>query len=147
MARSSTSHSQSARSIPWLEFVLPLYAMALIVIYYRPESIRLALPDDRIETVLTWAAWIIGGSLGGLLALSALVLAFYLFYSPFYLAGNFGRALSAGVWMDRMEFRFYLWCFGMLCILVGLAVWNLEVALVAFTMLAGSAKLMGRVFV
>lgn len=133
--------------MPWLEIVLPVYALIIVVAYYRPQSVHLAIADERLETLVVWAVWIVGGALGGVLAFSGLFLAFYLLYSPLYLAINLRWALDPGVWMDRSEVRFYLCCFGLLCVLVTLTVWNLELALAVFTLLAGLNLLLARLFV
>lgn len=130
--------------MPWLEIVLPLYALTIVGVYYRLEGLGLAIPDERIESAALWAAWIVGGALGGVLALSGFFLAFYLLYSPVYLGSNLNRIANPGVWIDPMEVRFYLCCFALLCILAGLAVLSLEVFLAAFTVLAGSAQLLWR---
>lgn len=133
--------------MPWLEIVLPVYALIIVVAYYRPQSVHLAIADERLETLVVWAVWIVGGALGGVLAFSGLFLAFYLLYSPLYLAINLRWALDPGVWMDRSEVRFYLCCFGLLCVLVTLTVWNLDLALAVFTLLAGLNLLLARLFV
>lgn len=146
MARRSRSNHATAWPVPWLEIVLPIYAMALLMVYYRPESIHLDIPDERLETVAVWAVWALGAGLGGLLALSALFVAFYLLYSPLYLAKNLQWVFDRGVWTDPTEVRFYLCCFGLLCALTILAIWNQELALAVFVVLAGSAKLLGRFF-
>jgi len=134
----------STSNVPWLEIVLPFYAIAIVTIYYRRESIPLAIPDERLETVVLWAGWLVGAALGGVLAFSALFVALYLLYSPLYLAKKLRWALDPGVWTDPTEVRFYLCCFGLLCSLLILAIWSEELALVVFTLLAGCAKLLGR---
>lgn len=131
-------------TMPWLELVLPLYALALVTIYYGLDGLRLAMPDERVESLALWAAWIVGGALGGILALSGLLLVFYLLYSPFYLGKNLSRIVNPAVWTDPKEFRFYLCCFVLLLVLAGLAILSLEVFLVAFIVLAGSAQLIWR---
>lgn len=147
MARALKTTQVQRWTVPWLDLVLPIYALTLVVIYYRADSFSLPLEDEWAESIVWWAVWIVGGALGGLLALSGLSLIFYLLYSPFYLVNNFQRAIIPGVWIDPGEFRFYLFCFLLLCILIGLAVWNLEVFLVTFAMLAGSAQLLWRLLV
>ena len=132
--------------LPWLEIGLPLYAVGLVVWYYQPDRLDLALGDGWIESIVAWSVRIGCGAFGGVLALFALLLAFCLLYSPVYLSINFSRAATPGVWLDRDEFRFYLQCVGLLCLLIGLAVWNLEVALAVFVLLAGSIPLLSRLF-
>lgn len=143
--RSKTARAQRA-SVHWLELTLPLYALAIVVVYYRPSSVDLVMPDEQIENIVVWAAWIVGGVLGVMLVLSALFLGFCLLYSPIYLARNLRRALDPRLWIDPSEVQFYFCCFGLLCLLVVLAVWKLELALVVFVLLAGSAKLLVRLF-
>jgi len=144
MSRSSQRAKGSSAPIPWLEIVLPIYALTLVILYYRPNSVYLPIADERFETIVGWAVWIVGAALGGVLAIFGLYLAFCLLYSPFYLAVNLRWVLDRRVWMDRSEVRFYLFCFGLLCILLMLALWNREAALVVFTVLAGSTKLLAR---
>jgi len=131
-------------TMPWLELVLPLYALTLLAVYYGLDGLSVAMPDERVESVALWAAWIVGGALGGILALSGLLLAFYLLYSPFYLGKNLRRIVNPAVWSDPKEFRFYLCCFVLLCLLAALAILSLEVFLVAFIVLAGGAQLIWR---
>jgi hypothetical protein len=124
---------------------MPIYTLGVVVVYYRPEQLPLALEDEGIENLVVWMVWILGAALGAVLALSALFLAFYLLYSPFYLARNLRWFVDPGHWIDQSEFRFYLCCFVLLCLLVILAVWKPELAFVVFTLLAGSGKLLARV--
>lgn len=147
MPRSSRTGPAPPWPMPWLEIVLILYAVILVRIYHRPDSFQLAMADEWIERLVVGAMWIIGGTLGAVLALSGLFLAFYLLYSPFYLLGNLRRALDPTVWLDPRELRFYLYCFGVLCALIGLAVWNLELAVAGFVILAGSARLLWHLLV
>lgn len=140
--------AQTTRSpLPWLEIVLPVYAVILVVLYYRPDSFYLPIADERIESTVAWALRILGWALDALLVLSGLLLAFYLLYSPVYLARNLRRFLDPTAWVDTREFRFYLCCFGLLCVLIVLGVWNSELALVFLTILAGSAQLLWRLLV
>ncbi len=147
MAKSSGPAQAPRWPLPWLEIVLPAYAVVLVMVYYRPDSFHLAIADDRIQSIVAWSLRVLGWALGGVLAVSGLLLAFYLLYSPVYLARNFPRALDPGVWVDPRELRFYFCCFGLLCALIVLAIWEPELALVAFTILAGSAQLLWRLLV
>lgn len=131
-------------TMPWLEIMLPLYALIVVVVYYRLDRFHLDIADEWIESLVLWAVWIVGGALGGVLALAGIFLAACLLYSPIYLASNLRRAMNPGVWSDPREFRFYLCCFVLLCALIALAVWNLEISLVVFTILAGSAQFLWR---
>lgn len=147
MARGSQPVPASRWPLPWLEVVLPPYAVLLVLLHYRPESFVLPITDDRIELVVMWALKIFGWALGGMLALSGFFLAFYLLYSPFYLGLNLTRILDRTAWTDPREVRFYLACFGLLCVLAVLALWNPEWALVTFVILAGSAQLLWRLLI
>ena len=72
------------------------------------------------ESPLPAMAWAVVGALGGLLGLWALIIAFFLLYSPFYLIGKLPLLVGKGGWVDRREVRFYLACFGLLCVLAAL---------------------------
>ncbi len=86
-------------------------------------------------------------ALTGVLAISALFLTFYLLYSPFYLVGQVRRLGEPIKWVDKREFRFYVWCFTLLCLLSALAIVNPVVAVVTFTLLAGSGQILWRVLI
>ena len=146
MVRSSKTARAPRPPVHWLELALPLYALAIVVLYYRPNSVDLVMADEQLEDIVLWPVWILGGVFGVMLALSGLFLAFCLLYSPIYLARNVPRALNPGLWIDPSEVRFYFFCFGLLCLLVVLAVWKFELALVVFVLLAGSVKLLVRLF-
>lgn len=127
---------------PWIEVILPLYSLILILLYYRPQTLVSVLNDAYTRGILWWVFWMIIGALGGLLAFSALFLAFSLLYSVVYLAGNVRRILDPQVWMDNREVRFYLSCFVLLCGLLFMAFLRPEAALVSFALLAGWAPLL-----
>lgn len=135
------------QSRPWMELVLPLYALAMVIIYYRPQALPPAIEDKLVDGMFRWVLWGIVGALGGVLALSAFFLAFYLLYSPFYLVENARRILDPQAWVDQREVRFYIGCFLVLCGLLMLVVVNPDAALVSFTLLAGSAQFLWRFLV
>ncbi|MBI3030070.1 MAG: hypothetical protein HYY64_11200 [Candidatus Rokubacteria bacterium] len=135
------------QSRPWMELILPLYTMALVILYYRPQALPPAIEDTLLDGMFRWVIWGIVGALGGVLALSALFLAFYLLYSPLYLIENAKRILDPHVWVDQREVRFYLGCFVLLVVLVALAVMDSNLALASFVLLAGSAQFLWRVLV
>lgn len=135
------------QSRPWMELVLPLYALAMVIIYYRPQALPPAIEDKLVDGMFRWVLWGIVGALGGVLALSAFFLAFYLLYSPFYLVENARRILDPQAWVDQREVRFYIGCFLILCGLLMLVVVNPDAALVSFTLLAGSAQFLWRFLV
>ena len=135
------------QSRPWMELILPLYTLAVVILYYRPQALPLAIEEKLLDGMFRWAIWGIVGALGGVLALSALFLAFYLLYSPFYLLENAKRILDRHVWVDQREVRFYLGCFVLLVSLVSLALMNPDAALLSFVLLAGFAQFLWRVLV
>lgn len=144
MARGLQPVPASRWPLPWLEVVLPPYALLLVLFHYKPESFILPITDERLGLVVVWALKVFGWALGGMLALSGLFMAFYLLYSPFYLVLNLGRILDRTAWTDPREVRFYVACFGLLSGLAALSLLNPEWALVSFVILAGSAQLLWR---
>jgi di/tricarboxylate transporter len=133
----------------WAEFLLPIYAVALIYIYFRPETVPHQTEGGAVGAVVVWSVWAVIGTLAGILAISALVVAFYLLYSPIYLM-HYGNRLvwahkSGTVWTDRREVQFYALCFVILCALGGLALYDPMTAAVAFVLLAGVAPLAWRI--
>ena len=135
------------QSRPWMELILPLYTLALVILYYRPQALPLAIEETLLDGMFRWVIWGIVGALGGVLALSSLFLAFYLLYSPLYLVENAKRILDPHVWVDQREVRFYLGCFVLLLSLVALALMDPNLALASFVLLAGSAQFLWRVLV
>ncbi len=130
--------------LPWLEITLPLYSLMGLLVYYQPDRFDVDLGDGWLEDVALWALRIVGGAFGGILVLFALLLVFFLLYSPVYLARNLGRAMARDAWIDRDDFYFYLRCLGLLGLLVLVTLWNPEAALVSFVLLAGFAPLLWR---
>lgn len=135
------------RSRLWMELILPLYALALVILYYRPQALPPAIEQELVDGIFRWVIWGIVGALGGVLGLSALFLAFYLLYSPLYLIENAKRILDPHAWVDQREVRFYLGCFVLLVSLVALAVVNSDAALVSFILLAGFSQFLWRLLV
>ena len=83
----------------WLEVLLPLYAVALIVVWFRAEYTPTVLTDSMSESPLPGMAWAVVGALGGILGLWALIISFFLLYSPFYLLGSSRySSAKAGGW-------------------------------------------------
>lgn len=135
------------QSRPWMELILPLYSLGMVILYYRPQALPPALEERLVDGMFRWVIWGTVGALGGVLALSALFLAFYLLYSPFYLLENAKRILDPHTWVDQREVRFYMGCFVLLVSLIGLTLMNPDAALVAFVLLAGSAQFLWRILV
>ena len=130
-----------------MDFVLPLYSLALILFYYEPQVLVPILDNVLVYELLWWALWVIIGGLGGLFALSALFLAFCLLYAPVYLLGNARRILDSQAWVDHREVRFYLGCSALLGGLVTLAILHPQAAVVSFALLAGFAHILLRFLV
>ena len=131
----------------WLEIVLPLYTIALLYVYFRPEVIPHSLADGGEQSLFPWAVWGVVGALSGILALSGLFVAFFLLYSPVYLAARSMLLVGKGGWVDKRELRFYCACFILLCILLALAIMNPVAAAAVFVMIAGTAHLFWRAFI
>lgn len=127
---------------PWMNFILPLYTLVMLLFHYQPQLLVPFMDDALTNGILWWVLWVIIGALGGLLALSALFLAFALVYSPVYLIGHAGRILDPQAWVDQREVRFYVGCFVILCGLLTLAFLNPEAGLVSFVLLAGFAQVL-----
>jgi hypothetical protein len=83
----------------------------------------------------------------GILVLWALIVAFFLAYSPAYLVTRVPRVLARG-WVDRRELAFYGLCFVMLCGLVAVAWWaGFGTAVLGFILIAGCGPILWRQFV
>jgi hypothetical protein len=131
----------------WLEVLLPLYTIALLYVYFRPESIPTSLAESNEQAIWPWAVWGVVGAMSGVLALSGLFVAFFLLYSPVYLAARGMVLVGKGGWVDRQELRFYGACFIMLCSLVVIAILSPVAAAAVFVLIAGSAHLLWRAFI
>jgi hypothetical protein len=128
----------------WLEVLLPLYTLALLYVYFRPESIPQSLAEGNEQAIWPWAVWGVVGAMSGVLALSGLFVAFFLLYSPVYLAARTAVLVGKGGWVDRRELRFYSACFVVLCFLIMIAVMSPVTAAALFVLIAGSAHLLWR---
>jgi len=131
----------------WLEILLPLYTIALLYVYFHPQSIPQSLADNGEQSLFPWAVWGVVGAMSGILALSALFVAFFLLYSPVYLAARGMLLVGKGGWADKRELRFYSACFVLLCILLALAIMSPVAAAAIFVLIAGSAHLFWRAFI
>src|ERR1041385_2504270 len=105
-------HSRYRR---WLEVLLG---------YFRPHAVPFLGPAGTSDSLVPWALWGLVGAMSGVLALSGLVVAFFLLYSPLYLLARSWMLVGKGGWVDRRELRFYLACFILLFFLGSLAVWQ-----------------------
>jgi hypothetical protein len=131
----------------WLEVLLPLYAVALIIVWFRAEYTPTILTESMSESPLPGMAWAVVGALTGILGLWAVIVSFFLLYSPFYLLGKLPLLVGKGGWVDRREVRFYLACFAMLCVLAALLYWELPVGLTVFAVASGFGPVFWRLLV
>jgi hypothetical protein len=131
----------------WLEVLLPLYSVALAVVFFRAEYTPSVLTDSMSESPLPGMAWAVVGAFAGILALWALIVSFFLLYSPFYLIGKLPLLVGQGGWVDRREVRFYLACFAFLCALVAVTFWEPPVGLTTFAITAGCGPVFWRLLV
>jgi hypothetical protein len=145
-ANASTKWGPRSAKWAWLEMILPLFAVALLVVFHKPEFIPRIFTQSA-TTPLAWVAWALLGALGGITAFSGLLVAFFLIYSPVYLAGKAPMILGKGAWTDRREVRFYALCFIILCALLALVVWDWRWFVSAFLLLTGFAPTFWRALV
>jgi hypothetical protein len=123
----------------WLEVVLPAYALAFLVVLLRPVYAPAFLSERPSDTLLPWLGWAVVGAMSGILVLWAVILTFFLLYSPFYLMQRVPTWFAGNAWVDKRELGFYTCCFLLLAMRVCLLVWDPEKALIAFLMLSGLA--------
>lgn len=145
-ANASTKWGPRSAKWAWLEMILPLFATALLVVFHKPEFIPRIFTESA-TTPLAWVAWALLGALGGITVFSGLLVAFFLIYSPVYLAGKAPMILGKGTWTDRREVRFYALCFIILCALLALVVWDWRWFVSAFLLLTGFAPTFWRALV
>ena len=130
----------------WLELVLPLFTLALLLVFHKPQYIPRVFLESA-TTPLNWVAWAVLGALGGVTAFSALLVAFFLLYSPVYLAGKAPMLVGKSAWTDRREVRFYGLCLVVLCVLLALVVWDWRWFVSAFLVVTGFAPIFWRALV
>lgn len=131
----------------WLEVTLALVSLAMLYFYRNPEMTPRALTED---TNLTLWDWIFRGMVFGMLGVwgfSALIVLFFLLYSPIYLINKAPHLVGKGGWLDRRELRFYLACFALVCLLVILFTRSFDAAGVLFILLAGFGPVVWRLLV
>jgi hypothetical protein len=131
----------------WLELLLPAYTLAVLAVMLRPEYMPAILGQRPSEAVLPWVVWAIVGAMTGILILWALIVMFFLLYSPFYLLGKVPMLFGRGAWVDRRELHFYLSCFLLLILMAGLLVWDPRKAFIAFTVVSGCGPVFWRYLV
>jgi hypothetical protein len=124
----------------WLEATLALFSLGLLYLIYHPDSWPRAL-DLNVYAGLTPWEWIFRSMAFGLFGVwgfSALIVAFFLLYSPIYLINKMPHLIGKGGWLDRREVRFYLACFALACLLlVALFTRSFDTAGGLFVILAG----------
>lgn len=133
----------------WLETVLAAFSIAVIYVNTHREMMPRAL-DLNNDTNLTLAEWLLRGivfGLMGILGFSALVVVFFLVYSPIYLINKLPHLVGKGGWLDRREVRFYLACFALVCLLITLFTWSTDVFFIMLVLLAGFGPLIWRLLV
>ena len=121
----------------WLEIVLPFWALGFLVVLLRPEYAPAFLSERPSDTLLPWLGWAVVGAMSGVLVLWAVILTFFVVYSPFYLMRVVPTWFAGNTWVDKRELGFYTCCFLLLAMLVFLLVWDPEKALIAFVMVSG----------
>jgi hypothetical protein len=92
----------------WLEVMLPLYSIAVLLIYFRPLDWPVPTDGSVTESMMPWAVWGVMGAMSGVLAVSGLTMAFFLLYSPLYLLARSSMLVGKGRWLDRRVLRFYI---------------------------------------
>ncbi len=131
----------------WLEVLLPIYTLGFTVVWFNPDYLPTVLGQSMSESPLPWIGWAVVGAMSGILILWALIVAFFLLYSPFYLLGRTPILLGRGAWVDKRERRFYLCCFLLLCLLGSLVYWDLAMGLMAFILVSGCGPALWRYLV
>jgi hypothetical protein len=129
--------------------MLALVSLGILYFNYRPETMPRAL-DLSTDAGLTLWDWIFRGMAFGLLGIwgfSALVVLFFLLYSPIYIINKAPHLIGKGGWLDRREVRFYLACFALVCLLVVLLLRSFDAAGVLFVVLAGFGPMVWRLLV
>jgi hypothetical protein len=133
----------------WLETLLAVFSLAVIYVDRHRELMPRAL-DLTSDANLTLWDWLFRGmvfGMMGILSFSALVVAFFLVYSPIYLINKVPHLVGKGGWLDKREVRFYLACFALICLLVTLLTWSTEAFTILLVLLAGFGPLVWRLLV
>jgi hypothetical protein len=133
----------------WLETLLAVFSIAVIYVDRHRELMPRAL-DLTSDANLTLWDWLFRGmvfGMMGILSFSALVVVFFLVYSPIYLVNKVPHLVGKGGWLDKREVRFYLACFALICLLVTLFTWSTEAFTVLLVLLAGFGPLVWRLLV
>jgi len=131
----------------WLEVVLPLVSLGMLVRIYRPQSIPAIFVQDPGQDLFLWVVRAMVYAMLGVLGFSALVVAFFLLFSPVYLINKTPHVIGKGCWLDRREVRFYLLCAVLLVVLIVLLYVEFDWAVVLFVLLAGFGPMVWRLLV
>jgi len=133
----------------WLEAVLAVVSVGMLYYYRYPEQMPRALSLKEDANLTLWD-WIFRGMVFGLLGVwgfSALIVIFFLIYSPIYLINKTPHLVGKGGWLDRREVRFYLACFALVCLLLALLTRSVDAAGILFVLLAGFGPIVWRILV
>jgi hypothetical protein len=133
----------------WLETLLAAFSLAVIYVDRHRELMPRAL-DLTSDANLTLWDWLFRGmvfGMMGILSFSALIVAFFLVYSPIYLINKVPHLVGKGGWLDKREVRFYLACFALICLLVTLLTWSNEAFTILLVLLAGFGPIVWRILV
>ena len=136
----------------WLETVLALFSLAFLYCIwypeYMPRMFRAVMLKEHLNlTLWDWMIGAMGAGLLGILGFSAIIVLFFLGYSPIYLVNKLPHLVGKGGWMDRREVRFYLACFALVCLLVVLLTRSFDTAGVMVILLAGFGPMVWRILV
>ena len=133
----------------WLETLLAAFSLAVIYVDRHRELMPRAL-DLTSDANLTLWDWLFRGmvfGMMGILSFSALIVVFFLVYSPIYLINKVPHLVGKGGWLDKREVRFYLACFALICLLGTLLTWSTEAFTILLVLLAGFGPLVWRILV
>lgn len=142
----SANWSPRSAKWAWLEAVMPLFAVALLIVFFKPEYVPQVFAESATSPA-SWAAWTFLGAAGGVLTFSGLLVVFFLLYSPIYLAGKVPTLAGQGGWTDQREIRFYMFCFMLLLVLSGLLLWDWRWFVAVFLLVTGFAPALWRTLV
>jgi hypothetical protein len=131
----------------WLEVLLPAYTLGCLVVWFHQDYMPAVLAESMNESPWPWIAWAVVGAMTGVLLLWALIITFFLLYSPLYLLGKIPMLFGKGAWVDRRELHFYVCCFLLFGLLVSLLFWDPRTALIALTLVSGCGPVLWRCLV
>ena len=131
----------------WFEVLLPAYTLGSIFVWFHQDYMPALLARSMGESPVPWIGWALVGGMTGILGLWALIVAFFLVYSPLYLVGRLPMLLGRGAWVDRRELQFYMSCFMLLCLLGVLSYWDGWTGLMAFILVSGCGPVFWRYLV